>query len=122
MPRSETGRNDRSCTMDERDSAAVPLLSSSRRFSSIAMPQLISLKAGCILLNFLIEMFGMIVIVPQLALLEGSLCNSYYATRDLSTADLPVHVTGQSCKIEPIQKELAILRGWKAFLDAVPSK
>lgn len=122
MPRSETDRNDRSCTMDERDSAVVPLLSSSRRFSSIAMPRLISLKAGCILLNFLIEMFDMIVTVPQLALLEGSLCSSYYATRDLNAADLPVHVTGQSCKIEPIQKELAILRGWKAFLDAVPSK
>jgi hypothetical protein len=120
MPGSTNYDNDTSRTIDERDSAA-PLLASSH-CSSIARSHLISLKVGCLLLNFLTEMFDMIVIVPELALFERSLCNSYYASRWVGTADLRVHLIAPSCKIEPIQKELAILRGWKAFFDAVPSK
>ncbi|KAI1768675.1 major facilitator superfamily domain-containing protein [Hypoxylon sp. FL1150] len=69
------------------------------------------MRLGCILLNFMVEMFDQIIIVPQLALMEKSVCNSYYSAK-LSTAAL-------DCKAEPVQHKLATLRSWKALFECI---
>lgn len=67
----------------------------------------------CILLNFLVEMFDQIIIVPQIGLIEDALCRDYY------TANLPGLGAQHDCKVTHIQQKLASLRSWKALLDSL---
>ena len=85
------------------------------------MAETLRVPLACILLNFLIEMFDQIIIVPQLALFEQAICRAYYTSHDSSLL-IGQHgsVGGDQCKIDPVQQQLAVLRSWKAFWDALP--
>lgn len=58
------------------------------------------------------------VSVPQVRLVEQAVCQSYYKPNTMHTSG-PSHVDGATCKIEPIQKEVARLVGWQVSLNAV---
>lgn len=77
-------------------------------------------RCGCILLNFLVEMCDMIIIVPTIALLERSICHTYYAEHDPRVIGPGGLVNERLCKIGPVQEQLAVLRGWKALFEALP--
>ena len=74
----------------------------------------------CLTLYFLVEMFDMVTIAPLTALLEQSLCRTWYRSHDPSLISPGGSVEEQFCKIEPIQAEVAVLRGWKLAFDALP--
>jgi hypothetical protein len=67
----------------------------------------------CIALYFMMEMFDMVTVAPLVALYENAICMTYYGPDDAWN-------TRHSCKIQPIQRELALVRGWKGFFDAIP--
>ena len=108
--------------------AHKPLLNSEPGHSYPSYPsplsdlQSLRVRLACILLNFLIEMFDQIIIVPQIALFERSICYTYYVVHDPRVIDREHLVDERLCKIEPIQQQLAVLRSWKAFFDALPGR
>ena len=67
----------------------------------------------CLIMNLLIEIFDMILLTPQIALFQRSICFQHYR-KDGS------RVPGQGCQAKAIQQELAIVRGWKGFFDCIP--
>lgn len=62
----------------------------------------------------------MINVAPFRAILEQSLCPSWYSTHDLSLFNPGGFVEEQCCKIRPIQAGVAVLRGWKLTFDTIP--
>ncbi|KAF2118388.1 hypothetical protein BDV96DRAFT_569813 [Lophiotrema nucula] len=69
----------------------------------------------CIALYLLTETFDFIIIAPMTALFEGVICQQYYTDNRAAVAGAT-----WDCKASPIQRELAVLRGWKRFFDALP--
>ena len=67
----------------------------------------------CLILNLLIEIFDMILLTPQIALFQRSICFQHYQQNG-------ARVPGQGCQAKAIQRELAIVRGWKGFFDCIP--
>ena len=67
----------------------------------------------CLIMNLLIEIFDMILLTPQIALFQRSICFQHYQ-QDGS------RVPGQGCHAKAVQQELAIVRGWKGFFDCIP--
>ena len=118
----ETEVNERSALLKDDDTHES--LHGSIPGPAIAIPSKDSLtyiRWGCILLNFLVEMCDMIVIVPTIALLERSLCRTYYSIHDPSVIGPGGFVENERlCKISPIQENLAVLRGSKALFEALP--
>jgi hypothetical protein len=90
-----------------------------------AVPSKLPFSRGifyCLLLNFLIEMYDMIITAPTIALFERSLCSSYYSAYDPGVIGPGGSIDERLCKVEIVQQDLASLRGWKAFFDALPSQ
>jgi hypothetical protein len=67
-------------------------------------------------------MFDQIIIVPQIALFERSICYHYYSVHDSHVIAAGGSIDDQLCKIERVQQQLADLRSLKAFFDAVPGQ
>ena len=67
----------------------------------------------CLIMNLLIEIFDMILLTPQIALFQRSICFQHYQQDG-------ARVPGQGCQAKAIQQELAIVRGWKGFFDCIP--
>jgi len=84
-------------------------------------PQLTRGAAGipislyCVALYFFMEIFDFIIIAPLTQLFEEVICRQYYEEHVLQ-----FFADHRDCKIAPIQSELAIVRGWKGFFDALP--
>ena len=60
--------------------------------------------------------------VPLIRLLEGAICNRYYALNGHLTTAATGSVNEGMCKIPPIQNELASIVGLKFTFDALPGK
>ncbi|MCJ1309861.1 hypothetical protein MMC25_003522 [Agyrium rufum] len=58
--------------------------------------------------------------VPRVRLLEGIYCKNYYLEHDPSVIGPGGMVPEAYCKLNSIQKELALLRGWLTFFDYAP--
>ncbi|TAQ85799.1 hypothetical protein B7494_g5856 [Chlorociboria aeruginascens] len=74
----------------------------------------------CMLLLFLVEMYDFITIAPLVALFERSICRSYYVLHSPEVIRPDGSIEESLCKINPIQAELAVLRGWKLAFDTLP--
>lgn len=72
----------------------------------------------CLVLEFMLEMSNSILTVPLLSLFERSVCAVYYDRHNL-TLFANGAIDESQCKIQPIQSELARIRGWKAFFDTL---
>ena len=69
----------------------------------------------CLLL-FFSEVCVVLLAVPQTQILEDAICDKYYDQKHPSPpADLL-----SRCKVEPIQKELSLIKGWQNSFDMVP--
>lgn len=75
-----------------------------------------------VLLYFLVEMSDMISVGPLTALLEQSVCRSYFEVHNPSLISPEGWVREGLCKLESIQAELAVVRGWKLAFDTLPGK
>ena len=62
-------------------------------------------------LQFLINFSRYIVEVPLIRLFEIAICDRYFQAEAIDE---------RSCKITPIQNDLAIVVGWRFFFDALP--
>lgn len=73
------------------------------------------LSIVCIML-VLVEFGGDLNVAPQNQIFESIICNDFYGhgAREGSL----VH---RDCKVEPIQRELALVNGWKDMFDHIPS-
>ncbi|KAF2476025.1 MFS general substrate transporter [Lindgomyces ingoldianus] len=69
----------------------------------------------CLALFFIVEMFNFVTYAPLTVLFENVICDAYYSKRS-STRSGGYY----DCKIEPIQGDLARLKGWKGFFDTLP--
>ncbi len=67
----------------------------------------------CLILILLVETFDVILLTPQIALFQRSICLQHYQQDG-------ARVSGQGCQAKAIQQELAIVRGWKRFFDCIP--
>ncbi|KAL9068134.1 MAG: hypothetical protein Q9161_006378 [Pseudevernia consocians] len=77
------------------------------------------LSKYCLTLWFLVELSGNVLMVPLISLFEKAICETYYHTHGSLLLDHWSPVDEGSCKIAPIQRELAKLRGWKAFFENI---
>jgi hypothetical protein len=59
------------------------------------------------------DMGAFLSMAPLIRLLESAICQNYYQRYD----DIPEHM----CKINAIQSELSMLKGWSAVFDCLPS-
>ena len=82
--------------------------------------KLTKIAVYCVVLNFLLEIFDMILITPQVALFQRALCLAHYSQHDISVIGQDGSISEELCRINPIQHELAVLRGWKGFFDSIP--
>jgi hypothetical protein len=60
-------------------------------------------------------------IAPLTRLLESAICQDYYKTHETYKHNL-AEVPEYMCKINPIQSELAMLKGWSSLLDCLPGE
>jgi hypothetical protein len=72
------------------------------------------------LVLFLVEMYDFITIAPPIALFERSICRTYYASHVPHVIRPDGYVPEALCKLDSIQVELAILRGWKVTFGSIP--
>lgn len=75
----------------------------------------------CAIVFFFAELFELSLFAPVTAILERSICLTYYFEANPSLIDDQGSVPEQSCKVHPVQAELATVKAWKAMLDCVPS-
>lgn len=75
------------------------------------------------LLLFLSELSELILVSPQIRLLEASICRSHYlAHGDPSGVINPGDgsIDESLCKLPEIQTRLAYIRGWLVFFETIP--
>jgi MFS family permease len=68
---------------------------------------------------FVIDLGGNLNAVPQLRLLELAVCRRYYLHHDESLVDSHGNVDEAHCKLDVVQQELAMLRGWLTLLQGI---
>ena len=76
----------------------------------------------CMVLYFLVEMYDMITIAPLNAFFEQPACQQYYQIHDPSIVISTDFIDEMHCKMNSIQAELALVRGWKSTFDAIPGE
>ena len=76
----------------------------------------------CMLLYFLVGMHDLISDAPLTALLEQKLCREYYIKYDRSLIAPGGSIDERFCKLNAVQSELAIVRGWSLASNALPGK
>jgi len=88
-------------------STKLQLSEMSRRFHT--------LLAMCILI-FFVEACVILQTAPQTQILEDAICDKYYSEKD------PLQSTTRlsRCKVEPVQEELSLIKGWQYSLDQLP--
>ena len=69
---------------------------------------------------FLAETSDLLLLAPKIRLLESNLCHRYYLSVDPSRIPSNGSAIDESlCKLTPIQAQLASVRGWQVFWDAI---
>lgn len=58
---------------------------------------------------------------PKTRLFESIFCSHFYREHDPSLIGGDGTVPEHFCKIEPVQSDVAMLKGWQVFLDNIPS-
>lgn len=68
----------------------------------------------------LISFATLLLEIPTVRLIEGSICNRYYSFADNATYIAVEQVDESACKVPQVQSLLAKLVGWKMSFDAIP--
>ena len=69
---------------------------------------------------FAVDVAAFMVIAPVQRIWESILCRDYYQEHDPSRIGWDGNVEESLCKIPPIQKPLAKLRGWSSTVEVLP--
>lgn len=85
----------------------------SRRLSS-ALRRILAIGA----VTVLVEIASQLSTVPQTEILEKIVCRNYYARDGLHDV---IAFGPDRCKAEPVQSELAYVRGWQFSIQIIPS-
>lgn len=75
-----------------------------------------------LIMNFSLGFHDTVLIAPYLSLMERALCKSYYTTEDPSLIGPGGWVPEMYCKVPGVQRELAVIRGWRSFFDTLPGE
>ena len=85
-------------------------------------PQHLQLRVNVLLLaivffyTFTMNLFE----APRTRLFENSFCYDFYSIHDPSRIGEDGIVDEKLCKIDPVQAQVATLKGWQGFLDYLP--
>ncbi|PWY87875.1 MFS general substrate transporter [Aspergillus sclerotioniger CBS 115572] len=74
----------------------------------------------CAAFIFIVDFASELQFAPTNQLLELSVCRSYYRSLDPSNIAPDGTILGKTCKIDVIQREVAMLRGWLGLAQALP--
>lgn len=74
----------------------------------------------CVIVFFFAELFELGLFAPTTALLERSICRAHYKSANPAVIGENGWVATRLCKEQPIQAELARIKGWKAVFDCIP--
>src|SRR4051794_28641495 len=69
-----------------------------------------------VLLIFSSEVCVVLLAVPQTQILEDAICDKYYHKEQ----PLPLAHPLSRCKVESVQKELSLIKGWQNSFDMMP--
>jgi len=58
-------------------------------------------------------------VAPKTRLFELGLCRDYYLTHDPSVIDSDGNIAEKLCKVDSVQEDLAMLKGWLNVCEAV---
>ena len=83
-------------------------------------PSVSTIISYCFALHFFLAFIEIVQITPVLVLFERSICLQYYAQHDPSEIAPDGSIAESLCKIVPVQRDLATIRGWKASFDTIP--
>lgn len=72
---------------------------------------------------FLLESYDLLLFLPRLRILEARICRDYYTSIG-SDLLLAASLMGDEsrCKVAQVQSQLAVIRGWQVFFDALPGE
>ena len=75
-----------------------------------------------LVITVIIDIGGNMMIAPGQRILESIICKNYYRAHNPEQVGPSGEVPEKLCKIAPVQKEMATLRGWVGMVDALPSR
>jgi MFS family permease len=75
----------------------------------------------CVLSLFLIEIGDYMQRAPWIRILEANVCRTYYLSSPVVGLDPSKPIPEARCKIEAVQAELAMLKGWDLMFSCLPS-
>ncbi|KAK6348821.1 hypothetical protein TWF730_009589 [Orbilia blumenaviensis] len=83
-------------------------------------------RGGFVILSFVLAMFILEVAdqftrPAMVRIYEDTICRNYYATQQHQLYPAGEDVPEEKCKIAPVQRELALIRGLEPVFDAIPS-
>ncbi|EED22271.1 conserved hypothetical protein [Talaromyces stipitatus ATCC 10500] len=76
---------------------------------------LYTIASLCVVL-LIFDLSNYIAVVPQTAIYEEIVCRGYYSSEKLALGN----PSGDKCKVEPIQSEVALISGWRDTFDTIP--
>jgi hypothetical protein len=62
------------------------------------------------------------IVVPLIRVYEGIVCHNHFMIHDPGVIVPGTDLPEEMCKIEPVQSQLAFIRGYEAFFMTVPSE
>ncbi len=87
-----------------------------QRLRAIIANQTYRITASIFFIHFLLEFRLLAHEIPESRLFEHAVCRRYYRENPIAS-----EISEHLCKIAPIQKEVALLVGWRDSFWAVPS-
>ena len=90
-------------------------------FLSRVLPDRLSTPLTLPFVAYILISFATLLLeVPIVRLIEGSICNRYYSSADNATYIAVEQIDESACKVPQVQSLLAKLVGWKMSFDAIP--
>ncbi|EED14312.1 conserved hypothetical protein [Talaromyces stipitatus ATCC 10500] len=112
--------NERTPLLDsppDNDAPEEQPLSARKSFYSIENRRVLYTIASLCLVLFIFDISNYIAVVPQTAIFEEIVCRDYYS----SGFSVLGNTSGDKCKIEPIQSEVALISGWRDTFETIPA-
>jgi len=104
---------------DEDDFESAPLLPH-QNDKPANHPHFVLVATVIVCSIFVIEVGDFMGRAPVTRLLEDSVCRKYYESVGTMALDLSLHIPEENCKISPVQREVAMLKGWDMTFASIP--
>jgi hypothetical protein len=97
-------------------------VSIANRQPKIATPTNIATVVLCCLFIILFEIADILRFTPSLHLLELGYCRRYYSEHNPGLIDSVGSIPERFCKLQEIQEDLALMRGWFGSIEGLIGK